>query len=67
MGCKSKGCNGKEIVMLLEADGSFLLIDVYDRKVAKRKVLRYMNNCFSFCSQETVGGYPQRGESNRCG
>lgn len=25
MGCKSKGCNGMEIVMLLEADGSICL------------------------------------------
>lgn len=49
MGCKLKGCNGKEIVMFLEVDGFFLLIDVYDRKVVKRKVFRYMNNCFFFC------------------
>ena len=53
---------------LLESDYSFLLIDVYDRRVTERIVLRHMNNFFSFCSQESaIGSYLQRGESSKCG
>lgn len=33
---------------LQESDDSFLLIDVYDRRVTERIVLRHMNNFFLF-------------------